>query len=88
MGNLAVTHDEHQNRLETKLKRELGDQVLALLSDDQTEDMLLNADGALWVKRIAEGIVRLGGSAATGFQCPQHNRRVARYCVESRTSDP
>src|SRR5215469_14430248 len=60
MGNLAVIHDEHQNRLETKLKRELGDQVLALLSDDRTEDILLNPDGALWVKRLAEGFVRLG----------------------------
>ena len=60
MGNLAVIHDEHQNRLETKLKRELGDQVLALLSDDRTEDILLNPDGALWVKRIAEGFVTLG----------------------------
>jgi type IV secretion system protein VirB11 len=60
MGNIAVIHDEHQNRLETKLKRELGDQVLALLSDDRTEDILLNPDGALWVKRIAEGFVRLG----------------------------
>jgi type IV secretion system protein VirB11 len=60
MGNLAVIHDEHQHRLETKLKRELGDQVLALLSDDRTEDILLNPDGALWVKRIAEGFVRLG----------------------------
>jgi len=60
MGNLAVIHDEHQNRLETKLKRELGDQVLALLSDDRTEDILLNPDGTLWVKRIGEGFVRLG----------------------------
>src|SRR5215831_9464969 len=60
MGNLAVIHDEHQNRLETKLRRELGDQVLALLSDDRTEDILLNPDGALWVKRIAEGFARLG----------------------------
>jgi type IV secretion system protein VirB11 len=60
MGNLAVIHDEHQYRLETKLKRELGDQVLALLSDDRTEDVLLNPDGILWVKRMAEGFVRLG----------------------------
>jgi type IV secretion system protein VirB11 len=60
MGNLAVIHDEHQSRLETKLKRELGDQVLALLSDDRTEDILLNPDGALWVKRIGEGFLRLG----------------------------
>jgi type IV secretion system protein VirB11 len=60
VGSLAVVHDEHQNRLETKLKRELGDQVLALLADDRSEDVLLNADGALWVKRMGEGFVRLG----------------------------
>jgi type IV secretion system protein VirB11 len=59
MGNLAVIHDEHQNRLETKLKRELGGQVLALLGDDRTEDILLNPDGALWVKRMGEGFARL-----------------------------
>jgi hypothetical protein len=60
MGNLAVIHDEHQNRIETKLKGELGDQVLALLGDDRTEDIFLNPDGALWVKRIGEEFVRLG----------------------------
>ena len=40
MGNLAVIHDEHRHRLDTKLKRELGDQVLALLDDDRTEDLI------------------------------------------------
>src|SRR5215813_7401578 len=60
MGNLAVIHDEHQNRLETKLKRELGDQILALLGDDHTEDILVNSNGALWVKRMGEGFTRLG----------------------------
>ena len=60
MSNLAVVHDELHCRLETKLKRELGDQVLAALSDDRTEDILLNPDGALWVKRMGEGFVRLG----------------------------
>ena len=44
MGNLAVIHDEHRHRLETKLKRELGDQVFGLLNDDRTEDILLNPD--------------------------------------------
>jgi len=64
MGNLAVIHDEHQQRLETKLKRELGEQVLALLSDDRTEDVLLNPDGALWTRRMGEGFARLGEIAA------------------------
>ena len=30
-----IIHDEHQVRLETKLRRELGDQVLSLLNDDR-----------------------------------------------------
>ena len=60
MGNLAAIHDEHQQRLETKLKRELGDQVLALLTDDRTEDILLNPDGSLWAKRMGESFTRIG----------------------------
>ncbi len=59
MANLALIHDEHQVRLETKLRRELGDQVLSLLNDDRTEDILLNPDGGLWVKRMSEGFIRL-----------------------------
>ncbi|MBV9268909.1 MAG: hypothetical protein JO061_22255 [Acidobacteriaceae bacterium] len=60
MSNLAVIHDEHQSRLETKVWRELGDQILALLNDDRSEDILLNPDGWLWVKRMGEGFSRTG----------------------------
>lgn len=60
MGNLAVIHDEHRHRLDTKLKRELGDQVLALLDDDRTEDIILNPDSSLWVKRMSEGFTCVG----------------------------
>ena len=60
MGNLAVIHDEHRHRLDTKLKRELGDQVLALLDDDRTEDIILNPDSSLWVKRMGEGFTCVG----------------------------
>jgi type IV secretion system protein TrbB len=60
VGNLAVIHDEHRHRLDTKLKRELGDQVLALLDDDRTEDIILNPDSSLWVKRISEGFICVG----------------------------
>src|SRR5579883_875898 len=64
MPNLAVVHDEHQNRLETKLRRELGDQILACLNDESTEDILLNPDGSLWVKRMGEGFSRAGEMSA------------------------
>jgi type IV secretion system protein VirB11 len=59
MANLTLIHDEHQLRLETKLRRELGDQVLSLLADDRTEDILLNPDGFLWVKRMSDGFTRV-----------------------------
>ena len=43
-----------------KLRRELGDQVLRLLDDNLTEDILLNPDGSLWVKRMGHGFSRIG----------------------------
>jgi len=64
MANLAIVQDEHHSRLETKLRRELGDQVLGFLGDDRTEDILLNPDGALWVKRMGEGFTRVGEISA------------------------
>jgi type IV secretion system protein VirB11 len=57
---LAVIHDEHSHRLDTKLKRELGKQVLTLLDDDRTEDIILNPDSTLWVKRMSEGFACVG----------------------------
>jgi hypothetical protein len=42
---------ERSNRLEVKLRRELGEQVLALLGDERTEDIVLNPDSSPWVKR-------------------------------------
>ena len=64
MPNLAVVHDEHQNRLETKLRRELGDRIQALLSDEFTEDILLNPDGSVWIKRMGKGFNRAGEMSA------------------------
>src|SRR5260370_4548258 len=63
--DVAVSHDEHQPRLETKLKRELGEEVLTLLNDDRTEDILLNPDSSLWVKRMSEGFTRTGEIPST-----------------------
>ena len=57
--------DEQHSRLETKLKRELGEAVLGLLAEDRTEDILLNPDSSLWVKRRGEGFVRVGEMPAT-----------------------
>lgn len=39
-------------RLDRKLRRELGECVLRLLADERTEDICLNPDSTLWVKRM------------------------------------
>ena len=52
--------DELDRRLEAKLRRELGEPVLALLTDKRVEDILLNPDSALWVKRFGERYTRVG----------------------------
>lgn len=61
--HLTRISDEQHQRLDVKLRRELGEQVLALLRDKHTEDIVLNPDSALWVKRMGEGFVRFGQMA-------------------------
>jgi Flp pilus assembly CpaF family ATPase len=71
LANPVAIHDEQHSRLEVKLKRELGEQVLSLLADDRTEDVLLNPDSSLWLKRIGEGFRCVGnipnGQAASAL---------------------
>ena len=55
-----VIHDEQYQRLEVKLRRELGDAVLSMLEDDRTEDIVLNPDSSLWTKRRGSGFSRFG----------------------------
>src|SRR5690242_19334777 len=59
-GIRGLAHDEQHTRLEAKLKRELGDTVLELLGDDTTEDIVLNPDSTLWVKRMSQGFQQVG----------------------------
>jgi type IV secretion system protein VirB11 len=60
MSTPALIQDEQHQRLEVKLRRELGEHVLRLLDDNLTEDILLNPDGSLWVKRMGHGFSRIG----------------------------
>jgi type IV secretion system protein VirB11 len=65
MGNFAVTHnDQTHQRLEVKLRRELGDLVMGLLLDERVEDILLNPDSSLWVKRMGRDFTKVGAMAA------------------------
>ena len=60
MSTAVSQHEEQRQRYETKLKRELGDLLLSYLADPRTEDILLNPDSALWIKRIGEGFTPIG----------------------------
>lgn len=51
--------------LEKKLKRELGELITDLLADERTEDVMLNPDGKVWVKRNPDGFVHIGELSAT-----------------------
>src|SRR5437868_2508687 len=59
-GNDRPSAGEQHRRLDVKLRRELGDQLLGLLADERTEDIVLNPDSSLWVKQMGEGFVRFG----------------------------
>ena len=47
----VVAESEHERRLKSKLRRELGSDLLTLLNDPQVEDIARNSDGLVWVKR-------------------------------------
>src|SRR5579871_2101644 len=64
MSTPVLVQDEQHQRLEVKLRRELGEQILRLLDDSLTEDILLNPDGSLWVKQMGQGFSRIGEMAA------------------------
>src|SRR5579864_7490371 len=55
--------DISKARHDTKLRRELGD-VMVHLTDSRTEDVVVNPDGRLWVKRLGENWVS-GGTLST-----------------------
>jgi type IV secretion system protein TrbB len=59
---------DQQSRLDAKLRRELGDTVLAALQDGRTEDVVLNPDSRLWVKRQGTGFECVGEMPATQAQ--------------------
>ncbi|MDD3499067.1 MAG: P-type conjugative transfer ATPase TrbB [Sulfurovum sp.] len=48
-----------QKRLHTKIKAELGREVIAALEDDEIIEIMLNSDNSLWVDRLATGIEKI-----------------------------
>lgn len=56
----SIGSADQQARFDAKLRRELGDLVLSALADPLTEDVVLNPDSRLWVKKQGGGFVCLG----------------------------
>src|SRR5438552_1174881 len=66
-----IENGEQEQRYEAKLKREFGSLVLSHLADPRTEDIVLNPDSLLWIKRLGEGFYPVGevslGQAASAL---------------------
>jgi type IV secretion system protein VirB11 len=60
LARSSVTSIDQQARLDAKLRRELGDVVLNALADERTEDIVLNPDSRLWIKRQGGGFQHAG----------------------------
>lgn len=53
-------NEEQHDRLLTKLRRELGPQILEALADDSVIEVMLNPDGRLWVERFGASKAEVG----------------------------
>jgi type IV secretion system protein VirB11 len=51
---------DQNGRVVEKLRRELGRQILDLMEDPGTEDIVLNPDGLLWACRLGDGFIHVG----------------------------
>jgi len=63
MATSIVFQNDQYCRLEAKLRRELGEAILNLLAEEDVEDIVLNPDSCLWVKRRGAGFVTVGSIA-------------------------
>ncbi len=62
MSPSAIDLQQRDRRLRDKLRRELGSDVLAALADPAVVEVMLNADGELWVERLVSGVAQLDGT--------------------------
>jgi P-type conjugative transfer ATPase TrbB len=57
---IEITPASVRERAKEKLRRDLGEDALNHLADPRTVEMMLNADGVLWLERLGEPMVRIG----------------------------
>jgi len=61
--------DVSTRRLEIKLQRELGPDILAALADPLVVEIMLNPDGQIWVEKMGQGMATVGTMTATAAEC-------------------
>ena len=64
LAHSGATSIDQQARLDAKLRRELGEMVLHALADERTEDIVLNPDSRIWIKRQGGGFQQAGDMPA------------------------
>jgi P-type conjugative transfer ATPase TrbB len=73
-----------RDRARKKLERDMGPDLLAALYDPKTEEIMLNADGKVWQKRLGEAMVRIStlrpaqAQAIIETVAGYHNKEVTR----------
>lgn len=55
---------EYKDRLMTQICQQLGKPIMAALADEAVVEVLLNADGNLWVERLGESMAKAGTMSA------------------------
>jgi type IV secretion system protein VirB11 len=81
MAELAIVQSEQSQRLEVKLRRELGETILSLLDDNGVEDIVLNPDATLWVKQMGSGFTRVGQMSGSQAVCAMNTIASMRSMV-------
>ena len=56
--------DNKRERLERKLRGEVGGVIADALADPRVVEVMLNPDGELWADRLGEGMARIGSMSA------------------------
>jgi type IV secretion system protein TrbB len=76
VANLLSTADEQAKRLREKLERELGETIVTALADPGVVEVMLNADGVLWLDVLGEGM-RDTGVRMSAMQAENLLRTIA-----------
>lgn len=81
MPEVNVTQNEQNQRLETKLRRELGELILGLLEEPLVEDIVLNPDSGLWAKQMGAGFRCFGSMSSSQAICAMNTISSMRATV-------